>query len=286
MAHELPEPEILELTAEQKQVAGKSFPRTGRRCLSSWRADYLKRAGVVEPLAKAGQLQVVVATTGLGAGVNFSMRSVMVTDREYRVDDQLLQVRHDELLQMFGRAGRRGKDTRGFVIVAPRQARLSDARPLRLHRSTTLDWPVLLKEMSRAIGQGEDHITAARTLADRLFSEEHVRLGFREALGNFRSFAQSREEQIPEDDSSRNEVIEMLNSSGLWERRGGQTKARLQMPGYGRMINGFPLYPCQTLLGGSRWATLAVLEAANLPLMAGKYHSQYMWMNRWASGSL
>ena len=44
---------------------------------------------MVEPLAKAGQLQVVVATTGLGAGVNFSMRSVLVTDREYRVDDEL-----------------------------------------------------------------------------------------------------------------------------------------------------------------------------------------------------
>jgi superfamily II DNA/RNA helicase len=230
LAHELSEPEILELTAEQKQVAGKELSSLLRRRIAYHHSglDYLKRAGVVEPLAKAGQLQVVVATTGLGAGVNFSMRSVMVTDREYRVDDQLLQVRHDELLQMFGRAGRRGKDTRGFVIVAPRQARLSDARPLRLHRSTTLDWPALLKEMSRAIGQGADHITAARTLADRLFSEEHVRLGFREALGNFRSFTQSREEQIPEDDSSRNEVIEMLNSSGLWERRGGQTKALLQ----------------------------------------------------------
>ena len=27
--------------------------------------------------------------------------------------------------------------------------------------------------------------------------------------------------------NSRNEVIEMLNSSGLWERRGGQTKTPL-----------------------------------------------------------
>ena len=102
---------------------------------------------MVEPLAKAGQLQVVVATTGLGAGVNFSMRSVLVTDREYRIDDQLLQVRPDELLQMFGRAGRRGKDTRGYVVAASKQARLSDARPLRLHRSSTLDWPTLLKVM-------------------------------------------------------------------------------------------------------------------------------------------
>ena len=79
--------------------------------------DYLQRAGVIEPLAKRGQLQVVVATTGLGAGVNFSMRSILVADREYRVDDRILQLRPDELLQMFGRAGRRGFDDRGFVIV-------------------------------------------------------------------------------------------------------------------------------------------------------------------------
>ena len=47
------------------------------------------------------------------------MRSVLVIDREYRVDDEFGLLRPDELLQMFGRAGRRGMDDRGFVIVAP-----------------------------------------------------------------------------------------------------------------------------------------------------------------------
>ena len=42
-----------------------------------------------------------------------------------------------------GRAGRRGMDDRGYVIVAPRQARMNDARPLKLHRSKTLDWAAL-----------------------------------------------------------------------------------------------------------------------------------------------
>ena len=111
LAHELPEPEILELTSEQRRLAGKELTSLLRRRVAFHHSgiDYLKRAGIVEPLAKAGQLQVVVATTGLGAGINFSMRSVLVTDREYRVDDQLLQIRPDELLQMFGRAGRRGR---------------------------------------------------------------------------------------------------------------------------------------------------------------------------------
>ncbi|MEK9783172.1 MAG: DEAD/DEAH box helicase [Opitutales bacterium] len=229
LAHELPETEILELTPEQRRVAGKELSSLLRRRVAFHHSglDYQKRAGLVEPLAKAGQLQVVVATTGLGAGVNFSMRSVLVTDREYRVDDQLLQVRPDELLQMYGRAGRRGKDTRGYVVVASRQARLADARPLRLHRSSTLDWPALLTVMNQALEHGENHIEAARQLAERLFSEEHVRLGFRDSLGNLSKLSEAgRKKEEPSHDS-RKEVVEMLNSSGLWERRGGQVKGMM-----------------------------------------------------------
>ncbi|MEZ5302736.1 MAG: hypothetical protein R3F11_19175 [Verrucomicrobiales bacterium] len=44
---------------------------------------YAARAGAVEPLAKAGQLRVVVATMGLAAGINFSTRSVMIADTRY-----------------------------------------------------------------------------------------------------------------------------------------------------------------------------------------------------------
>lgn len=231
LALELPEVEALELTLEQKRVAGKELSALLRRRVAYHHSglDYLKRAGVVEPLAKTGQLQVVVATTGLGAGVNFSMRSVLVTDREYRIDDGLFLLRPDELLQMFGRAGRRGLDERGFIVVAPKQARLSDARPLKLHRSKTLDWPALIRVMKSAVTAGEDHVEAARGLALRLFSEEQVRLGFGASLDRFSSPAlkPAREDSDRDQDPERDKVIEMRNSAGLWERRGGQCQARL-----------------------------------------------------------
>jgi len=231
LATELPEVDPLELTSQQKAVAGKELSSLLRRRVAYHHSglDYLKRAGVIEPLAKAGQLQVVVATTGLGAGVNFSMRSVLVTDREYRVDDGLFLLRPDELLQMFGRAGRRGLDDRGFVVLAPKQGRLADARPLKLRRSRTLDWPALLRVMKSASDGGDDHVEAARWLANRLFSEEQVRLGFKSALGHFASKIPEPREQVglEKKDSERDRVIEMRNSSGLWERRGGQCQARL-----------------------------------------------------------
>jgi superfamily II DNA/RNA helicase len=231
LATELPEVDALELTSGQKKVVGKELSSLLRRRVAYHHSglDYLKRAGVVEPLAKAGQLQVVVATTGLGTGVNFSMRSVMVTDREYRVDDGLFLLRSDELLQMFGRAGRRGLDDRGFVVVVPKQARLSDARPLKLRRSRTLDWPALLRTMKRAVDRGEDHVEAARWLASRLFSEEQVRLGFGDALGSLssRTVRPEGDESVKNKDPERDQVIEMRNSAGLWERRGGQCQVRL-----------------------------------------------------------
>ena len=227
LAAELPPVDILELSQEQKKIAGKELTGLLKRRVAYHHSglDYMKRAGVVEPLAKAGQLQVVVATTGLGAGVNFSMRSVLVTDREYRVDDELGLLRPDELLQMFGRAGRRGMDDRGYVIVAPRQARMNDARPLKLHRSKTLDWAALIRSMTSALKQDKNPIEAARWLALRLFSEERVRLGLDLSLGEI---SQKEDDQpIVHSDDDRDEVVEMRNSVGLWERRSGQSKQKL-----------------------------------------------------------
>lgn len=231
LASELPEVESLDLTSEQRKIAGKELGGILRKRVAYHHSglDYLKRAGLVEPLAKAGQLQVVVATTGLGAGINFSMRSVLVTDREYRVENNLSMLRPDELLQMFGRAGRRGFDERGFVIVGPKQTRLSDARPAKLKRSESLDWPAMLSVMIEARKKGKDHLKAAKWLARRLFTNEQVNLGFQQFLG--RLVAPHEDEFVRETehlcDSDRDKVIEMRNSIGLWERRGGQSKARL-----------------------------------------------------------
>ena len=232
LATELPEVDSLELTTEQKKVGGKELVSLLKRRVAFHHSglDYIKRAGLVEPLAKTGQLQVVVATTGLAAGINFSMRSVLVTDREYRTDEGVFLLRPDELLQMFGRAGRRGLDDRGYIIVAPKQARMADARPLKLKRSSTLDWPALIRIMGDAVVKKENHVEAARWLAQRLFSDQEVHLGFRNSLSDFIKLKHSKKESEKarvEESDERDHVIEMRNSIGLWERRGGKLQAKL-----------------------------------------------------------
>ena len=64
--------------------------------------SYALRAGIVEPLAKNGHLRVVVATMGLAAGINFSMRSVVVTDTRYLAGNFEREVQPDELLHEAG----------------------------------------------------------------------------------------------------------------------------------------------------------------------------------------
>lgn len=226
----LPCPDPLELSREQKALAGPALTRLLRNRLAFHHSglSYQQRAGLIEPLAKAGQLRAVVATTGLAAGINFSMRSTVVTDREYRVGDQTLLIRPDELLQMFGRAGRRGLDERGTILVEEGKPRLRDAAPIQLTRTNQVDWPVFISVMRQAVLDGADPVRATEILVSRLFSDQAVPIGLRDFLEDYREapriYQPSKATGQP---SPRRRVIEMQNSDGIWERRPGPRKTRL-----------------------------------------------------------
>ena len=83
------------------------------------------------------------------------MRSVIVTDRRYFAANFEHQVEADELLQMFGRAGRRGLDEIGYALYTDDLPRLSDARPRQLKRAAQVDWPSLISVMHAAAERGD-----------------------------------------------------------------------------------------------------------------------------------
>jgi hypothetical protein len=176
-------------------------------------------------------LRVVVATTGLAAGINFSMKSVLVTDREYVSSQGPRQVRPDELLQMFGRAGRRGLDEKGFVLVAPAKPRLQEARPLVLKRANPLDWPSFLALMREAVKKGESPALAAAGLAKRLFTEHTPELGIEKFLNKPTETASACPPAKPASFNVQagpaQKIVEMLNSAGQWERRRPPVKVKL-----------------------------------------------------------
>jgi len=217
IASALPADDPIGLDDHALIAAGPELSRVLRKRVA-WHhsgLSFTQRASIVEPLAKAGQLRVIVATTGLAAGINFSVRSVHITDAHYRHGPYEKYFGADELLQMFGRAGRRGLDEQGFVISSDTSPRLCDAHSLQLRRSNDLDWPTLLRVMQRAVEAGEEPFSAAGTLRDRLFSEQRIRLGFTFEKGGL---------DLPRDtDASANlfgidpATSEVLNSRGEWE---------------------------------------------------------------------
>ena len=184
IARNLPNLNPLELRPDQKQFVGEHLAKMLRSRVTYHHSglSYAARAGVIEPLAKAGQLRVVVATMGLAAGINFSLRSVALAGDSYRRDLIEQPLRPDEILQMFGRAGRRGIDETGFVVVSNNGIRLRDGYPAHLARSGLVDWPALLSLMSAAAAQGRDPFPEAVRVQQRLFSTKPIVLGVEQSL--------------------------------------------------------------------------------------------------------
>ena len=234
IASAVPVREPLRLTPAQEAAAGKELSKLLRNRVAYHHSglSYAARAGVVEGLAKSGQLNVVVATMGLAAGINFSMRSVIVTDRRYFAGNFERQVEADELLQMFGRAGRRGLDEVGYALYTDDLPRLSDARPRKLKRAAQVDWPSLISVMHAAAGRGDppslelrrdssfgeeqNPFAAAVELTRSLFSVQQVPLGVEHSLktgprpcGLWVIDERAR--------FVRRGVTEMLNSGEQWE---------------------------------------------------------------------
>lgn len=184
LARNLPTPNPLQLSVEQKQVVGEHLAKLLKSRIAYHHSglSYAARAGVIEPLAKAGQLRVVVATMGLAAGINFSLRSVALAGESYRRDAVEQPLRTDEILQMFGRAGRRGLDETGFVLITANEIRLLDARSAHLSRSGSVDWSALLGLMQTAAEHGRDPFLEAVRAQERLFTTKPIVLGVEESL--------------------------------------------------------------------------------------------------------
>lgn len=219
LARHLPNPNPLTLSLEQKQLVGEHLAKMLKSRIAYHHSglSYAARAGVIEPLAKAGQLRAVVATMGLAAGINFSLRSVSLAAATYRRENIEQPLRPDEILQMFGRAGRRGIDEIGFVLVGPDGVRLHEGHPAHLSRSGLVDWSALLGIMHAAAEQGRDPFTEAVKIQQRLFTTKPIFLGVEESLKNpdtpcglKTDFERAR--------FVRKRIREILNSRGEWER--------------------------------------------------------------------
>lgn len=215
LAADLPMGDPLELTPEQRAVCGKDLATLIEKRIAFHHSglSYGARAGVIEPLAKAGQLRVIVATMGLAAGINFSVRSVHVAGTTFHDGRSEHKLAPDELLQMYGRAGRRGLDDKGHVVTSRDSPSIFDARPARLHRSALLAWPIFLRVMKHAALRQENPFEAAKRFSERLFAKVPPLLGLEDAEPHL---PQESEKALFGLEATEKQI---LNSFGEWERK-------------------------------------------------------------------
>jgi len=80
--------------------------------LPSWRL-------LVEQMMLAGKLEAIFSTSTVAAGVNFPARTVVILNTDRFDGRSFVDMTATEFHQMTGRAGRRGKDKAGFIVMPP-----------------------------------------------------------------------------------------------------------------------------------------------------------------------
>jgi ATP-dependent RNA helicase HelY len=88
---------------------------------------------MVEKMMSMGHLEVIFSTSTVAAGVNFPARTVVLMQSDRFNGAGFVDVTSTDLHQMAGRAGRRGMDNIGFLLIVPgRHLRLELVRDLLL----------------------------------------------------------------------------------------------------------------------------------------------------------
>jgi len=98
-----------------------------------------------------GFLDAIFATTTVAAGVNYPARTIVMLNSDIFNGHEFMPLRGTEFHQMTGRAGRRGQDRIGFLLVIPGRfmdlehiARLLKSGPDRVESQIRADFSMVL----------------------------------------------------------------------------------------------------------------------------------------------
>ncbi|EXB74741.1 DEAD-box ATP-dependent RNA helicase ISE2 [Morus notabilis] len=101
-------PDAVRQTAVKGLRQGVAAHHAG--CLPLWKS-------FIEELFQRGLVKVVFATETLAAGINMPARTTAIASLSKRSENGRTRLSSNELLQMAGRAGRRGIDNKGHVVL-------------------------------------------------------------------------------------------------------------------------------------------------------------------------
>ncbi len=222
---------LRERTAQLVEAAGPSVARhpqlrhLSRLAVGSHHSGQLPAwKQVVETLMSEGLLDAVFATSTVAAGVNFPARTVVLVNSDRFNGTEFLPLTASEFHQMTGRAGRRGMDRIGFVLMVPGKfmdiwqvARLITAPPTDVHSRIRINFPMTLNLLvSHSPGQIEDLLE--RSFANFLLREKNRRRrGSRQSLADLKADFQRHLSFLKEKDYV--DAGDRLTPDGIWAAR-------------------------------------------------------------------
>lgn len=151
---------------------------------------------LIEKLMSAGLLDAIFATSTVAAGVDFPARTVVVTNTDARTNQGWRQMSASQLQQMTGRAGRRGRDKVGFIVIAPAQhqdpesvARLLSAPPDALQSQFRATYATLLNLLDAFGSFAQVRAIVERSFAYRDTGRRVIQLEQQQQLAQARATA-------------------------------------------------------------------------------------------------
>jgi len=126
---------------------------------------------LVETMMKRGFLHAIFATSTVAAGVNFPARTIVLFNSDLFNGHEFSPLKGTEFHQMTGRAGRRGQDKIGFLMIVPGRfmdtdhiRRLIFKKPEDIESQIRSDFPMVLNLL---LSQTPDDI---RNIFERSFA--------------------------------------------------------------------------------------------------------------------
>lgn len=172
----------------------------------------------IEDAIRSGTVKAVVATTTLTDGVNLPVRTIIISTSEYKQQDPKSRMTAAQFLNAVGRAGRAGKETEGWIILAPQKSISAQDFDRFTPSSEELEVQSTMATESAlvALGEVEDLIAETQDVILSLLPTHEVggfvsyvwfvlhtlesipqlknKLAWREVLGNLFAFTQLTEE--------------------------------------------------------------------------------------------
>ena len=168
----------------------------------------------IEDAVRSGQIRILAATSTLIAGVNLPFKTVVIGRRSFPGNDGEQVIDAADLLNAVGRAGRAGRETEGWMILAEQSARYSDSMFGPLQRTgdeldirSTITTEAALEGLS-------DFESLSRTAQDAIFRNYDA------AADGFLSFvwfvAQTLEDL--ELVTSTDEIVKVIKRTLAWQQ--------------------------------------------------------------------